>query len=87
MQLQLCLHWKPSLPNLTKSKHMEDSDEKNSSLAILYIWAVISKWFSPEICLEWLKMNATISWKYTQSFNEWLKRWRLSRKVFLTHSR
>ena len=70
MQLQLCLHWKPSLPNLTKSKHMEDSDENNSSLAILYIWAVISKWFFPrnlfgmteDECNNLMKIHTELQW-------------------------
>ena len=70
MQLQLCLHWKPSLPNLTKSKHMEDSDKKNSSLAILYIWAVISKWFFPRNlfgmteneCNNLMKIHTELQW-------------------------
>ena len=73
MQLQLCLHWKPSLPNLTKSKHMEDSDENNSSLAILYIWAVISKCFFPPkfVWNDWKWMQQSHENTHRASMSDW----------------
>ena len=63
MQLGLCLHWKPCWLNLTKNKHMWDSYKNNSSLVILYILAVLSKWFC-----SWSIWNesAAISWKFTE---------------------